>query len=273
MPESWTAMTTSGRPVSARQAISTLMPLTPKSSFALPFTSESVVQKFVLAFFHLSPLQLPAAPLISLGSGMQPAGSPELSHRFGSATKGNSARAGAPRRAGRRAAASNERRFMRKTSWARRTRARVSELLASGPLAGGVECGGEGRSSNPQFGISRADIGEGGRVFDGFSIALGGGLSPLPSDVRRSGPARQVSPGVAGRASRVELRREVTRDDPGSHAHDRDERHPHARDRAGRRPPGRAVPRVPGARVLVAPPAARPRCGRLPGDRAGSAGL
>jgi len=124
MPESWTAITTSGRPVSARQAISTLMPLTPKSSFALLFTIGSVVQKLVLAYFHFWPLQLPAAPLISLGSGMQPAGSPELSHRFGSATKGSSARAGAPRRAGRKAAASNERRFMRKTSWARDPRPR-----------------------------------------------------------------------------------------------------------------------------------------------------
>ena len=53
------------------------MPLTPKSSFALLFTIGSVVQKLVLAYFHFWPLQLPVAPLISLGSGMQPAGSPE----------------------------------------------------------------------------------------------------------------------------------------------------------------------------------------------------
>ena len=33
MPESWTAITTSERPVSFRHAISTLMPVTPKSSF------------------------------------------------------------------------------------------------------------------------------------------------------------------------------------------------------------------------------------------------
>jgi len=46
-----------------------LIPLTPFSSLALAFTTGSVVQKFVLAYFHFSPLQLPAAPLISLGSG------------------------------------------------------------------------------------------------------------------------------------------------------------------------------------------------------------
>src|SRR5437016_3697116 len=57
-------------------------------------SSGSVVQKFVLAYFHFSPLQLPAAPLISLGSGMQPSGSPELSQRLGLARKGSSAPAG-----------------------------------------------------------------------------------------------------------------------------------------------------------------------------------
>src|SRR5207237_6828206 len=93
IPESCTAMTTSGRPVSTRQAISTLIPLTPFSSFALPRTTGSVVQKFVLAYFHFSPLQPPAAPLISFASGMQPSGMPELSQRFGLAGYGKSARA------------------------------------------------------------------------------------------------------------------------------------------------------------------------------------
>src|SRR5439155_27325204 len=94
IPESCTAITTSGRPVSRRHAISTLMPLTPLSSLALAFTTGSVVQKFVLAYFHFSPLQLPAAPLISLGSGMHPSGMPEVSQRFGFAAKGSSAAAG-----------------------------------------------------------------------------------------------------------------------------------------------------------------------------------
>src|SRR5688572_16385797 len=93
-PESWTAMTTSERPVDRRHAVSTCMPLTPKSSFALRLISGSVVQKFVLAYFHLLSLQLPAAPVISFGSGMQPSGLPEVSQRFGFARKGNSARAG-----------------------------------------------------------------------------------------------------------------------------------------------------------------------------------
>ncbi len=82
-PESWTAITTSERPVSFRQAISTLMPVTPKSSLALRFTNGSVLQKLVLAYFHFSPLQLPAAPLISLASGMHPSGRPDESQRLG----------------------------------------------------------------------------------------------------------------------------------------------------------------------------------------------
>src|SRR5438876_5711926 len=94
IPESCTAITTSGRPVSRRHAISTLIPLTPRSSFGLPSTAGSVVQKLVLAYFHFSPLQLPAPPLISLGSGMQPSGRPELSQRFGLAGNGNSPLAG-----------------------------------------------------------------------------------------------------------------------------------------------------------------------------------
>src|SRR3989442_648793 len=94
IPESCTAITTSGRPVSLRQAISTLIPLTPLSSFELDSTTGSVVQTFVLAYFHFSPLQVPAAPLISLGSGMQPSGSPELSQRLGLARNGSSAPAG-----------------------------------------------------------------------------------------------------------------------------------------------------------------------------------
>jgi hypothetical protein len=52
-----------------------------------------VVQKLVLAYFHFSPLHAPGAPVISFGSAMHPAGRPELSQRFGSAAKGNSARA------------------------------------------------------------------------------------------------------------------------------------------------------------------------------------
>src|SRR5439155_23618991 len=87
IPESRTAITTSGRPVSSRHAISTLMPLTPKSSFGLPSTVGSVVHTLVLANFHISPLQ----PLISLGSGMQPGGLPEESQPFASARKGNPA--------------------------------------------------------------------------------------------------------------------------------------------------------------------------------------
>src|SRR3989442_5504206 len=106
MPESCTAMTTSGRPVSSRHAISTLMPLTPKSSFALALTAGSIVQKFVLAYFHFSPLQLPAPPLISLASGMHPSGMPDLSHRLGSAGYGNSALAGVARSPSATAAAS-----------------------------------------------------------------------------------------------------------------------------------------------------------------------
>src|SRR5213593_1611715 len=93
IPESCTAISTSGRPVSRRQAISMLIPLTPRSSFPLPVTAGSVVQKFVLAYFHFSPLQLPALPLISFASGMHPSGLPELSQRFRSAGYGNSARA------------------------------------------------------------------------------------------------------------------------------------------------------------------------------------
>src|SRR6185295_11170366 len=89
-PESWTAITTSDRPVWVRHAVSTLMPVTPMSSFGLAFTSRSVEQKLVLAYFHFSPLQEPAAPFNSFGSGMQPRGSPEVSHRFGLATNGNS---------------------------------------------------------------------------------------------------------------------------------------------------------------------------------------
>ena len=89
IPESSTAITTSGRPVSSRHAVSTLMPLTPKSSFGLFSTVGSVVHTLVLANFHISPLQ----PLISLGSGMQPGGLPEESQRFASAWNGNSARA------------------------------------------------------------------------------------------------------------------------------------------------------------------------------------
>src|SRR5712692_2995323 len=135
MPESCTAMTTSGRPVARRQAMSTLMPLLPLSSFALPVTTGSVVQKFVLAYFHFWPLQLPAAPLISFGSAMQPAGSPELSQRVqvpvptpvqqaagaprpvqlalitASSAKGNSARAESATRSVRLAAATELRRI------------------------------------------------------------------------------------------------------------------------------------------------------------------
>ena len=109
MPESCTAMTTSGRPVSLRQAISTLMPLTPRSSFGLPSTVGSVVQKLVLANFHLLPLQLPADPLISFASGMQPTGMPEESQRFTSARNGNSARAERAMRSVRLAATASER--------------------------------------------------------------------------------------------------------------------------------------------------------------------
>src|SRR5207245_3494887 len=105
MPESCTAISTSGRPVSRRQAISMLIPLTPWTSFALPVTAGSVVQKFVLAYFHFSPLQLPAPPLISFGSGIQPTGRPELLQRFGLAAKGNSARAETANTARNRAAA------------------------------------------------------------------------------------------------------------------------------------------------------------------------
>src|SRR5207244_9805977 len=129
-----TAISTSGRPVSIRQATSMLIPLTPRTSFALPFTAGSVVQKFVLAYFHFSPLQLPAPPLISFGSGIQPTGRPELLQRFGLAAKGNSARAETANTARNRAAAARSgRRYMGKSSLARRTRARASELLASRP--------------------------------------------------------------------------------------------------------------------------------------------
>src|SRR6185369_16069808 len=93
IPESWTAITTSGRPVSMRHEISMLMPVTPKSSFGLAFTLASVEQKFVLAYFHFSPLHAPGMPLISFGSAMHPGGFPDESQRLGSATKGNSARA------------------------------------------------------------------------------------------------------------------------------------------------------------------------------------
>src|SRR5881628_1156369 len=109
IPESCTAISTSGRPVSRRHAISMLIPLTPRSSFGLAFTAGSVVQKFVLAYFHFSPLQLPAPPLISFGSGMQPSGRPELSQRFGSFGNGNSPPAGT---ASRTTASSGSRRFM-----------------------------------------------------------------------------------------------------------------------------------------------------------------
>src|SRR5690242_6879020 len=81
MPESWTAITTSGRPVSTRQATSTLMPVTPRSSFVLELTTGSVLQKFVLAYFHLLPLQVPGSPLISFASGTQFAGMADVSQR------------------------------------------------------------------------------------------------------------------------------------------------------------------------------------------------
>src|SRR6185369_15877881 len=94
IPESWTAMTTSDRPVSTRHEISMLMPVTPKSSLALEFTLASVEQKFVLAYFHFSPLHAPGIPLISFGSAMQPGGlAPDTSQRLALATNGNSARA------------------------------------------------------------------------------------------------------------------------------------------------------------------------------------
>src|SRR5258705_2952527 len=95
-PESCTAIRTSERPVSVRHAVSRLIPVTPKSSFGLALTTGSVEQNLVLAYFHLLPLQLPAAPLSSLGSGMHEGGFAELSHRFGSARNGNSARATVP---------------------------------------------------------------------------------------------------------------------------------------------------------------------------------
>src|SRR5881296_4671340 len=91
IPESCTAISTSGRPVSRRQAISMLIPLTPWSSFVLPVTAGSVVQKFVLAYFHFLPLQLPALPLISFASGMHSSALPELWQRFRSAGSGNQA--------------------------------------------------------------------------------------------------------------------------------------------------------------------------------------
>src|SRR2546426_10579499 len=109
IPESCTAITTSGRPVSRRQAISMLIPLTPWSSFVLPVTAGSVVQKFVLAYFHFSPLQLPALPLISFASGMHPSGMPELSQRFGSAGDGSSARAASAQKSVRPAATASGR--------------------------------------------------------------------------------------------------------------------------------------------------------------------
>src|SRR5207253_1794205 len=109
IPESCTAITTSGRPVSRRQAISMLIPLTPWSSFVLPVTAGSVVQKFVLAYFHFSPLQLPALPLISFASGMHPSGMPELSQRFGSAGYGSSARAASAQKSVRPAATASGR--------------------------------------------------------------------------------------------------------------------------------------------------------------------
>src|SRR3954470_9588920 len=84
-PESWTAISTSERPVCVRHAVSTLMPLTPFSSCGLARMSGSDVQKLVLAYFHFSPLHAPAPPESSFGSAMQPTGSPEVSHRFGSA--------------------------------------------------------------------------------------------------------------------------------------------------------------------------------------------
>src|SRR6266478_2330930 len=94
IPESWTAIRTSGRPVSTRHEISTLIPVTPKSSLALLFTLASVLQKFVLAYFHFSPLHAPGMPLISFGSAMQPGGlAPDTSQRLGLAANGNSARA------------------------------------------------------------------------------------------------------------------------------------------------------------------------------------
>src|SRR5947207_9043343 len=70
IPESSTAITTSGRPVSSRHAVSTLMPLTPKSSFGLFITVGSVVHTLVLANIHISPLQ----PLISLFGGSEQGG-------------------------------------------------------------------------------------------------------------------------------------------------------------------------------------------------------
>src|SRR4051795_12365279 len=90
-PESWTAISTSERPVWVRHAVSMLMPLTPFSSCGLASTTGSVVQKLVLAYFHLVPLHAPAPPESSFGSGMHPTGSPEVSQRLGSARNGKSA--------------------------------------------------------------------------------------------------------------------------------------------------------------------------------------
>src|SRR2546422_9463088 len=100
MPESWTAITTSERPVSLRHAISTLIPLTPKSSFALALIVGSggrCWQKFVLAYFHFSPLQLVELPLISFASGMHPGGSEDESQRLGLAGYGKGASAAGAR--------------------------------------------------------------------------------------------------------------------------------------------------------------------------------
>src|SRR5439155_12002539 len=67
-------------------------PVTPKSSLALELTLASVLQKFVLAYFHFSPLNAPGMPLISFGSAMQPGGfAPDTSQRLGLAANGNSA--------------------------------------------------------------------------------------------------------------------------------------------------------------------------------------
>src|SRR2546427_9733552 len=88
MPESCTAIRTSGRPVSRRHAISMLMPLTPFSSLALAFTAGSVGQKVVLADFHFSPLQLPAPPPLSLGRGVDPGGIPPVVATVGVAPEG-----------------------------------------------------------------------------------------------------------------------------------------------------------------------------------------
>src|SRR3954454_18054704 len=86
----------------------------------------------------------------------------------------------------------------------------------------------------------------------------------------RMGSFRMVTTmrlGQSAHPSKATYRQYVYSPPPDEPAHRRRERHTAPCDRAGRGAPGDPLPRVPRARLLLAPSAARAGGGRLPGDR------